>query len=68
MTQILSNRLNGPGREHVLQVADPVLNICRKWPKKMPLVWLVCIPRISIDGAICIGTDLDGEQTPLITV
>ena len=30
--------------------------------------WPVWVPRMSMEGAICIGTNLDDGQTPLIPV
>ena len=67
ITKSLSKKLNGGGRERVSQVADLGFKICQKLPKNA-LLGAIWVCRISLEGAICIGTNLDDEQTPLIAV
>ena len=62
----MSQELNGGGLECVLQVADLGFKICPKWSENA-LFGAVWVPKMSMQGSICIETNLD-EQTPLITV
>ena len=55
------------GQERVSQVVGLAFKICQQLPKNafLGVVW---VTRTSMEGSICIGTSLDDEQTPLITV
>ena len=63
----MSKKLNGGGWERVLQVADLGFKICQKWPRNA-LSRVVWVRRMSMEEAICIGTNLDDEQTALISI
>ena len=55
------------GKEQVSQAADMSFKICQKWPNNT-LFWAIWLRRMSMEGGISIGANLDDEQTPLITV
>ena len=46
-----------PCRERVSHVLDPRFKICRKWPK-VPILEAVWVAKTSVQGCICIGTNL----------
>ena len=46
----------------------PMFHNLPELAKNAIFFWLVWVPRMSMEGAICIGTNPDDEQTPLITI
>ena len=66
-TQNVSKKLKSGGCEQPLQVADVGFKISQKWPEHS-LFWLVWLSRMSIEGIICIGTNLNDKEASLITV
>ena len=47
----------------VAGVADPRFKICQNWPKMA--IWEASrVPMMSVEGTICIGANVNGEQTP----
>ena len=56
-TQSLSEKVNSDGEERVVQVADQGFKFCQKMP-----FFGSFGHAMFVEGAICIGTDLDDEQ------
>ena len=63
----MSKKLNSGGREGVSQVADLGFKICQKMPKN-DLWGAIWVPKMSKEGSICDGTNVDDEETPLIAL
>ena len=67
ITQSLSEKLDGGGQGWDLQVADLCFRIRRKWPKNA-ILGAIWVPRMSMEGSICIGINLNDKQTLFIMV
>ena len=63
----MRQKLNGGGLEQVSHVVDLRFKICQKWPN-FAILEAIWVPRMSVERCMCIGTNLDDEQTHLITL